>query len=136
MVRVDAFATKNGVPVQDLTADDFEVFEDGAPQKVENFEHIVIEPTPGVTRVDPSSVSQAIQLAADPHRRVFVIYLDTASVDVGGSHDVRKPLVDFMNRVMSDDDRSFLLRGATMVNPVTLVGAGSTCRTSVRGRRA
>jgi VWFA-related protein len=104
MVRVDAFATKNGVPVQDLTADDFEVFEDGAPQKVENFEHIVIEPTPGVTRVDPASVSQAIQLAGDPHRRVFVIFLDTASVDVGGSHDVRKPLVDFMNRVMSDDD--------------------------------
>jgi VWFA-related protein len=101
---VDAFATKGGVPVQDLKADDFEIFEDGAPQKIDNFEHIVIEPTPGVTRVDPSSVSQAIQLAADPHRRVFVIYLDTGSVDIAGSHDVRKPLVDFMNRVMSDDD--------------------------------
>jgi VWFA-related protein len=104
MVRVDAFATKDGVPVQDLKAEDFEILEDGAPQKIENFEHIVIEPTPQSQRVEPSSVSQAIQLAGDPHRRVFVIYLDTGNVDVVGSHDIRAPLVDFMNRVMSDDD--------------------------------
>jgi VWFA-related protein len=103
-VRVDALATKDGVPVQDLKADDFELFEDGAPQKIENFEHIVVESAPASARVDPSSVSQAIQLAADPHRRVFVIYLDTGSVDVAGSHDIRAPLVDFMNRVISDDD--------------------------------
>lgn len=104
LVRVDALATKNGVPVQDLTADEFEVFEDGAPQKIENFEHIVVEPAPSRARLDPSSVDQAIQLAADPHRRVFVIYLDTGHVDFGGRHDVTAPLIDFMNRVMNDDD--------------------------------
>src|SRR5579872_984294 len=104
LVRVDAFATKNGVPVQDMKADDFEIFEDGVPQKIDNFEQIVIEPTPPAGRVDPSSVDQAIQLAADPHRRVFVIYLDTGHVDFRGAHDIREPLIDFMNRVMSDDD--------------------------------
>src|SRR5215831_5405031 len=72
LVRVDAFATKDGVPVQDLTADDFEIFEDGAQQKIENFENVVIEPAPQGERVEPSSVGQAIQLPADPHRRVFV----------------------------------------------------------------
>ena len=56
LVRVDAVATKNGAPVQDLKADDFELFEDGTPQKIENFEHIVIEPTPPGGRVDPSSL--------------------------------------------------------------------------------
>ena len=101
---MDAFATKNGVPVQDLKADDFEIFEDGAPQKIENFEQIVIEPTPSGGRVDPSSIDQAIQLAADPHRRVFVVYLDTGNVDFAGRHDITEPLIDFMNRVMSDDD--------------------------------
>jgi hypothetical protein len=101
---VDALATKNGVPVQDLKADDLEVSEDGAPQKIETFEHIVIEPTPPGGRIDQSSVDQAIQLAADPHRRVFVIYLDTGHVDFSGVHDVREPLIDFINRVMSDDD--------------------------------
>jgi ABC-type lipoprotein release transport system permease subunit len=34
LVRVDAFATKGGVPVQDLTAADFDVFEDNVPQKI------------------------------------------------------------------------------------------------------
>jgi VWFA-related protein len=104
LVRVDVLATKNGVPVQDLTADDLEVFEDGAPQKIENFEHIVIESTPGALRADPSSVSQAIQQAGDPHRRVFVIYLDDGQVTVAGSANIKEPLIDFMNRGISDDD--------------------------------
>jgi VWFA-related protein len=104
MVRVDVFATKAGVPVQDLTAADFELVEDNRPQKIDSFEHVVITPaTPG-ERVDPSSVTQAIQAAADPHRRVFVIYLDIEHVDVTGSHDIKQPLIDFMNRVMSNDD--------------------------------
>jgi VWFA-related protein len=105
LVRVDVLATtKDGVPVQDLKAEDFELFEDNAPQKIDNFEHVVIDPaTPG-ERVDPSSVTQAIQAAADPHRRVFVIYLDIEHVDVAGSHDIRQPLINFMNRVMGSDD--------------------------------
>ena len=104
LVRVDAFATKDGVPVQDLKADDFQIFEDGALQKIDNFEHVVIEPTPGGTRVDPASVSQAIQQAGDPHRRVFVIFLDIEHVDFVGSSHIMEPLIDFMNRVMNDDD--------------------------------
>ncbi len=54
LVRVDAFASKNGVPVQDLKADDFEIFEDGAPQKVDTFEHIVIDAFHPGERVDPA----------------------------------------------------------------------------------
>jgi VWFA-related protein len=104
LVRVDALATKDGVPVQDLNADDFEISEDGAPQKIETFEHIVIEPTPASARADPASASQAIQQAGDPHRRVFVIYLDNEHVDFVGSQNIKEPLIDFMNRVMSDDD--------------------------------
>ena len=41
-VRVDAFPMKDGKPVHGLTIDDFEVFEDGVPQKIESFEHVVI----------------------------------------------------------------------------------------------
>jgi VWFA-related protein len=104
LVRVDAFATKDGVPVQDLTADDFEISEDNTPQKIDTFEHVVIEAARPGERVDPSSVSQAIQLAADPHRRVFVIYLDIEHVNIEGSHNIMEPLIDFMNRVMTSDD--------------------------------
>src|SRR5512134_3103459 len=41
-VRVDVYPTVDGQPVQDLTAADFEVVEDGAAQKIETFEHVVV----------------------------------------------------------------------------------------------
>ena len=105
LVRVDAYATKNGVPVHDMTAADFEVFEDNAPQKIESFEHILVD-TGGAPaeRAEPSSVTAANALAADPRRRVFVIYLDINNVSFEGAHAIKEPLIDFMQRVMSDDD--------------------------------
>jgi len=104
VVRVDVFATKGGVPVQDLTAADFDLLEDNVPQKIDTFEHIVIDPARPGERIDPASVSQATQLAGDPRRRVFVIYLDIEHVDVTGSYNIKEPLIDFMNQVMSNDD--------------------------------
>ena len=105
LVRVDAYATKGGVPVHDLKAEDFEVYEDNTPQKIESFEHIVVQTGgPQEQRSEPTSVTAANALAADPRRRVFVIYLDHNHVGVEGSHAIKDPLIDFMQRVMSDDD--------------------------------
>jgi VWFA-related protein len=105
LVRVDAYATKDGVPVHDLAEADFEVFEDGAPQKIDSFEHIVVRTGgPQEERAEPSSVTAANALAADPRRRVFVIYLDHNHVGVQGSHAIKEPLIDLMQRVMTDDD--------------------------------
>src|ERR1700737_1424978 len=58
LVRGDAYATKDGVPVQDLTAADFEVYEDNAPQKIDSFEHIVVR-TGGAPegRADPRAAT-------------------------------------------------------------------------------
>ncbi len=101
-VRVDVYPTKGGVPVQDLSEEDFEVSEDNTPQKIESFEHIVINPAgPQDAMVEPSSPSQALQLVADPKRRVFVIFLDTHNVPYGGSHDIKQPLIDLMRRVLA-----------------------------------
>ena len=105
LVRVDVYATKDGVPVQDLTADDFEVSEDNAPQKIDSFEHIVVQTGgPQEERSEPTSVTAANALAADPRRRVFVVYLDIEHVSVEGSHNIKEPLIDFMQRVMGADD--------------------------------
>ncbi len=40
LVRVDAYVTLDGRAVEDLTAQDFEVLEDGVRQKVETFEYV------------------------------------------------------------------------------------------------
>jgi VWFA-related protein len=105
LVRVDAYATKDGEPVQDLTVADFEVSEDNAPQKIESFEHIVVR-TGGSQdeRAEPTSVTAANALAADPRRRVFVVFLDIEHVDVTGSHAIKEPLIELMTRMMGPDD--------------------------------
>jgi len=39
-VHVDVYPSANGTIVPDLTAADFEVLEDGVPQKIQTFEHV------------------------------------------------------------------------------------------------
>ena len=105
LIRVDVYATKDGVPVQDLAAADFELFEDNTPQKIDTFEHIVVATGgPQEERAEPSSVGAANALAADSRRRVFVVFLDDKHVDVVGSHDIKEPLIDLMTRIMGPDD--------------------------------
>ena len=104
-VRVDVYPTRNGVPVEDLGVADFQVAEDGAPQKIDTFEHIVV-PTGGSQdeRVEPQSPTQANALAADPRRRVFVIFLDTGNVGIPGAHDINGPIIELLTRMLGPDD--------------------------------
>src|SRR5512134_2166211 len=82
-VRVDVYPSKGGISVTDLQAEDFEVFEDGAPQRIEAFEHVVVRPAgPQEVRSEPSSQRESLQAAANPRNRVFVIFLDTPHVMV------------------------------------------------------
>jgi VWFA-related protein len=104
-VRVDVYPTQGGIPVTDLTAGDFELMEDGAPQKIEAFEHVVVRPAgPQETRVEPDSQRQATQMAQDPRARIFVIFLDTYHVTVTSSHNIRKPLISLMDQIIGPDD--------------------------------
>ena len=105
LVRVDVYATKAGLPVQDLTANDFEVYEDEASQKIDSFEHIVVRGGgPEGERSEPNTVAAANELAADPRRRVFVLYLDTEHVSADGALAIREPLIALMSRIMGPDD--------------------------------
>src|SRR3977135_1632270 len=56
-VRVDVYPTKDGAPVTDLRQEDFEVLEAGAPQKIEQFERVLIQGNvPQDMRAEPNSV--------------------------------------------------------------------------------
>src|SRR5262249_7036300 len=82
-VRVDVYPSRGGVPVQDLSAADFEVQEDGVPQTIDTFEHIVIRSAgPQDTRAEPNTIDQANQMAANPRNRVFVLFLDQPHVQM------------------------------------------------------
>jgi VWFA-related protein len=104
-VRVDVFATRDGHPVNDLTQNDFEVYEDNTPQHIDTFERVSIDTGgPAATRVEPRTVRESRQAAADPRARVFVLFLDTYHVHQASAKIVRRPLLNMLNRLLGPDD--------------------------------
>ena len=104
-VRVDVYPTRAGVPVTDLQASDFEIQEDGKPQKLETFEHVVLRPAgPQDARSEPSTIDTSKQAAANPRARVIVLYLDVPHVTMDGTWHVREPLIRLIDRILGPDD--------------------------------
>jgi VWFA-related protein len=104
-VRVDIYPTKDGTPVTDLTQADFDVLEGGVPQKIEQFEHVVVRGgIPQDLRREPNSVEEGRQAAQNPRARVFVVFLDINHVSIEGSHRIRQPLIDALDRLIGPDD--------------------------------
>ena len=104
-VHVDVYPTANGTTVPDLAAADFEVLEDGVPQKIQTFEHVNIQGlTPEEAKAEPTSTREAASMAETTKGRLFVIFLDKYFVTLYGSHDIRRPLVNFLNRLLGPDD--------------------------------
>jgi VWFA-related protein len=81
MIRLDLHATLEATPVQDLTAADVAIVEDGTPQKIADLRH-----------------------ASNPARS-FVVFLDTPHMRFEGARNVRVALVRFLDRLLDDDDR-------------------------------
>src|SRR5262252_7515316 len=94
-VRVDVFPTRDGAPIADLTAADFEVLEDKAPQKIEQFERVVIRAAGSAEgRPEPNTVAQSLQAIQDPRARVFVLFLDPTHVEQAVSRTISSTLVN------------------------------------------
>ena len=109
-VRVDMYATIDGKSVEDLTAEEVEVLEDGVPQKVEAFEHVQVRPAGAQeSRREPNTVEQSRQLAAEARARVFVIFLDTYHTTIEGSANMRLPLIRLLDRLLGPDDMVALM---------------------------
>lgn len=120
-VRVDMYATADGKSIEDLTADDVEVLEDGTPQKIEAFEHVLVKPAgPQESRREPNTVEESRQMAADARARVFVIFLDTYHTSIEGSANMRLPLVKFLDRLLGPDDMVALMTPEMGASEITL----------------
>ncbi len=105
LVRLDVYASVNGVALTDLTATDFEVFEDNAPQTVSSFEFVQARgPAPATARVEPNTVAEMRERAAQPDARAFVLFLDTLHVQVEGSYHAANPVAGLLERVIGAED--------------------------------
>ncbi len=122
-VRVDVIVTdRQGNPVTDLTLEDFEISEDGKPQKAETFRLIKID-----TVTQPSYTSRAIRTrndeetaAADENSRIFAIFLDDYHVRKESSMSVRKPVMDFIANQLAPGDLLGVMYPLTPVDAVVL----------------
>jgi VWFA-related protein len=127
-VRVDAYPSQNGKIVEGLTAEDFEILEDGKPQKIESLDFIKFDTfTPDAVRRDPQSQREGFDLAADPRYRLFVIYVDMTFSSSQGPFapipnlpNIQQPLVNFLDRIIGPGDLYGFLTSRNSVKDLVL----------------
>ncbi len=74
LVSVNATVTdKHGNPIKDLKPEDFQVLEDGVPQKISVFK---IQVAPGVAVPLPSSSGSAVATSVIPQARKVILFVD------------------------------------------------------------
>ena len=129
LVRLDAYVSANGVAVTDLTADDFEVFEDDNPQKVESFE-LIRARGPGantdtVSSPNPTSTQEQREAAQDPAARVFVIFVDNWHMGLDGSARSSEPIAAFLDKVVGPSDLVGVMTPDITAANITLTRRGT-----------
>ncbi len=85
-------------------AADFEVLEDGVPQKIDSFEHVLAVRGPQTARTQPSSQRDMLQALANPRNRIFLVFLDGPFVDDVHARAINEPLIKFLSTELADDD--------------------------------
>ena len=119
-VRVDVYPTRDGRPVEGLTAGDFEIREDGVLQTIQSFEHVRVPTGPGTELSEPGSQRDMLQAAANPRARLVVVFLDVPHVTLFGSHAVKEPLIELIGRVLGPDDLVGLMTPEMSASQVVL----------------
>ena len=122
-IRVDAIVSDGkGNPVTDLKIEDFEVSEDGKPQKPETLRLVKIDATtaPSYTQRTIRTRLDEETAANDETSRIFVFFLDDYAVRRENSMAVRKPLIDFITNELAPNDLISVMYPLTPVDAVTL----------------
>jgi len=113
LVQVDAFVTKNGKAVTNLTADDFEIYQDGKKQTITSFAYIsnvpanrpatpVKEKTRELAPVRPVNVNE-------PHRTVAFV-VDDLGLSGESMGQVRKQLRKYIAEDLQPNDLVAIIR--------------------------
>jgi len=106
-VRVDVIVTdRQGNPVTDLKLEDFQIEEDGKPQKPETFRLVKIDTVtqPGYTQRSIRTRNDEETAAADENSRIFMFFLDDYHVLKETSMSMKKPVVDFISSQLGPSD--------------------------------
>lgn len=122
-VRVDVIVTdRQGNPVTDLKLDDFEIAEDGKPQKAETFRLVKIDAItqPGYTQRTIRTRNDEETAAADENSRIFTFFLDDYHVRRETSMSVKKPVVEFIANQLAPGDLVSVMYPLTPTDAVVM----------------
>src|SRR5438876_8808583 len=118
LVQVDVVVTKDGKQVTDLKAEDFEVFEDGRPQKITTFSYISnvlsvpsnLTPAPRPPKVKfTTPVIPAVVVAHDVRRTVALVIDDLAMSFESVSH-LKQQMRKFIDEQLQPNDLVAIIR--------------------------
>lgn len=109
LVTVDAVVTdKKNNPIENLTREAFQVFEDGKPQAITSFEAVVLPPSPSVGPSKPRTISTN-QGAEVRTGRTFIIVFDDVHLQPFQSLRAKAAIDQFLKNGTRDGDRVTLL---------------------------
>lgn len=141
-VRVDVIVSgKDGSPVTDLTAADFEITEDGKAQAIDLFRLVRSDGNvaPGGAPARPiRSLSDQESEAARDDVRLFVIFLDDYHVRRGASMRVRETLAEFVRTQLGPLDMVAVMYPLMSVSDLTFTrdpGALAASMLAFEGRK-
>lgn len=107
LVQVDAVVVdKNGKLVTDLKAEDFEVLQDGKPQKIDFFSFIKgnVVAAKGSAPNTNSIPKTSANINIEQLKRTIAIVVDDTCMSIESVNTVRSALLDFVNVQMQDGD--------------------------------
>ncbi|HYX30298.1 MAG TPA: VWA domain-containing protein [Pyrinomonadaceae bacterium] len=120
LVQVDAVVTKDGKQVTDLTANDFELLEDGKPQTITNFSYIsniVPAPLPATASVKEKTprdklappIPPAVLRPQDP-RRTIALVIDDMGMSAPSVAIARQQARKFVREQLQPNDLVAIIR--------------------------
>ena len=122
-VAVDVIVTRRDAPVVDLTRDDFEVFEDGKPQPIEQFRMVRISSSSAAAVGAPPprrvrSRDDELMEAGREDVRIFAILLDDYHTRKNTALSVKIPLTKFLETQLAPNDLVAVFSPLTPVSEI------------------
>ena len=106
LVTIDVVATgRDGRPVHDLKAADFELLEDGKPQEIRAFQFINFSMAPADAPPPPGVVTNDVEPGG-----IFALVLDEIGYYVTEVQDVRRAAERFLSRALQPHDHVAVVR--------------------------
>ena len=113
LVQVDVVVTKDGKPVTDLQADDFEISEDGKPQTITNFSYISNVPAHAPANGASAAKSKEKEKTLTPvlpakinlndQRRTIALVIDDLGISFDSMPQLRKQVKKFLDQLSPSD---------------------------------